>query len=214
MSDQAESAIGVEEIAAAETLLGLEFSAAQRAQMQKLLTGRLAQYAAIRRAALDNSLPMALHFNVNSAAPAPATIPRAYPMSAQPPVSRPADLEALAFYPLTQLAQLLRARQVSSLELTQMYLGRLKRYDAQLKCVATYTEELAMQQAERADSEIARGLYRGPLHGIPWGAKDLLATRGYPTGWGAMPYKDQVIDLDATVVQRLEAAGAPCLSPS
>ena len=89
-----------------------------------------------------------------------------------------------------------------------MYLRRLKRYDPVLKCVAAYTEELAQAQAKRADSEIARGLYRGPLHGIPWGAKDLLATRGYPTQWGAMPYKDQQIDLDATVVQRLEAAGA------
>ena len=109
---------------------------------------------------------------------------------------------------MTQLAELLRTRQISSLELTEMYLARLKRFDPVLECVAAYTEDLAYTQAKRADDEIARGLYRSPLHGLPWGAKDLLATRGYPTGWGAMPYKDQVIDLDATVVQRLEAAGA------
>ena len=123
-------------------------------------------------------------------------------------MTRPENLEEAAFYPVTQLAELIRTRQVTSLELTEMYLARLKRYDPALKCVAAYTEELAIAQATRADDEIARGLYRGPLHGIPWGAKDLLATRGYPTQWGAMPYKDQVIDLDATVVRRLEGAGA------
>ena len=109
---------------------------------------------------------------------------------------------------MTQLAELIRSRQVTSLELTEMYLGRLKRYAPLLECVAAYTEDRAYAQAERADSEIARGLYRGPLHGVPWGAKDLLATRGTVTSWGATPYKDQVIDVDATVVERLEAAGA------
>ncbi len=89
-----------------------------------------------------------------------------------------------------------------------MYLDRLKRYDPKLQCVITLTEELAQKQAKRADEEIAAGRYRGPLHGIPWGAKDLLAVKGYKTTWGAMPYKDQMIDLDATVVKRLEEAGA------
>ena len=89
-----------------------------------------------------------------------------------------------------------------------MYLRRLKRYDAVLECVAAYTEALAYEQAARADEEIARGLYRGPLHGIPWGAKDLLATRDYPTQWGAAPYVGQQLDVDATVVERLEEAGA------
>ena len=200
--------ISPEHIAAAQTLLGLDFSPEQHAQMLEIVTGRREQYAAVRAADLDNSVPMALHFNVNIADPAPAPVPRTYAMSAQPAVTRPADLEAAAFYPVTQLAELIRARQVTSLELTEMYLARLKRYDPALKCVAAYTEELAIAQATRADAEIARGLYRGPLHGIPWGAKDLLATRGYPTQWGAAPYQDQVIDLDATVVQRLEEAGA------
>ena len=151
---------------------------------------------------------MALHFKVNLADSRPAEVTRMYPISPQLPVSRPENLEDIAFYPLTQLAELLRTRQVTSRELTEMYLARLKRYDPILNCVACYTEALAFQQADRADSEIQRGLYRGPLHGVPWGAKDLLATVDYPTGWGAMPYKDQQIDLDATVVQRLEAAGA------
>ncbi len=195
-------------IAAAQTLLNIDFTPEQHAQMLKVLNDRLGQYAAIRVNALDNSLPMALHFNVNAADPDPAPVPRAYPLSPQPPVTRPADLEDAAFYPVTQLAELIRTRQVSSLELTEMYLTRLRRYDPVLQCVAAFTDDLAIEQAKRADSEIARGRYRGPLHGIPWGAKDLLATCGYPTQWGAKPYEGQQNDLDATVVQRLEAAGA------
>ncbi|MCY4248617.1 MAG: amidase, partial [Chloroflexi bacterium] len=205
MSD---SAISPEQIAAAESLLSLEFSPAQREQMLKILSERRDQYASIRAADLDNSVPLSLNFSVGTSDPAPVEVPRTYAMSAQPPATRPADLEAAAFYTVTQLAELIRSRQVTSLELTEMYLRRLKRYDPVLQCVAAYTEEMALAQAKRADSEIARGLYRGPLHGIPWGAKDLLATRGYPTQWGAMPYKDQQLDVDATVVQRLEAAGA------
>ena len=203
-----DSPISPDHIVAAEALLDLEFTPAQREQLHKVLNDRLAQFATIRAADLDNSIPLSLNFNVNAADPAPATVPRSFAMSAQPPVTRPADLEDAAFYPVTQLAELIRTRQVASLELTEMYLRRLKRHDPVLQCVAAYTEELAYAQAKRADDEIARGLYRGPLHGIPWGAKDLLAARGYPTQWGAMPYKDQQLDVDATVVQRLEAAGA------
>jgi Asp-tRNA(Asn)/Glu-tRNA(Gln) amidotransferase A subunit family amidase len=159
---------------------------------------------------LANSVSPALHFN--PAVPAPAPSPAVSGKSIQlSPVSLPAvpaDLEALAFYPVTHLAHLLKTRQITSVALTQMYLERLKRYGPKLECVVTLTEALALAQAQRADAELAAGRYRGPLHGIPWGAKDLLATKDYPTSWGAMPYKDQVIDIDATVVERLEAAGA------
>ncbi len=203
-----DSPISLDHIAAAEALLDLAFTPDQREQMRKVLNDRLAHFAALRAVPLDNCIPLSLNFSVDAADPAPATVPRSFAMSAQPSVTRPADLEDAAFYTVTQLAELVRSRQVSSLELTEMYLRRLKRHDPVLQCVAAYTEELAYTQAKRADDEIARGLYRGPLHGIPWGAKDLLATRGYPTQWGAMPYKDQQLDVDATVVQRLEAAGA------
>jgi Asp-tRNA(Asn)/Glu-tRNA(Gln) amidotransferase A subunit family amidase len=118
------------------------------------------------------------------------------------------NLEGLAFLPVTELSALVRRRQVTSTQLTQMYLARLKKYDPVLHCVITLTEERALRQAAAADAEIRNGKYRGPLHGIPWGAKDLLAVRGYKTTWGAGPYKDQTIDTDATVVQRLDAAGA------
>jgi Asp-tRNA(Asn)/Glu-tRNA(Gln) amidotransferase A subunit family amidase len=116
--------------------------------------------------------------------------------------------ESLAYLPVTELSALIKARRITSVELTRMYLDRLRRFDPQLICVVTLTEELAMRQAEQADREIAAGRWRGPLHGIPWGAKDLLFTKGIRTTFGARPYENQVVDADATVVQRLERAGA------
>ena len=203
-----ESKITPEMIAAAEQLSGLSFTDEERAQMQAVLNTRLDQYETIRHMPIQNWDSPALMFQPQIAGPAPVEVTRSYPMSAQPPVVRPDRLEDAAFYPVTQLAELIRTRQVTSVELTEMYLERLKRYGPVLECVVTLTEDLAMQQARRADEEIQQGRYRGPLHGIPWGAKDLLATKGYKTTWGAMPFKDQLIDIDATVVTRLEEAGA------
>lgn len=200
-----------EEIAQAAKLIGLDFTEAERALMAENVTNSLAGYEEVRTVRLDNSVPPAVSFDPGySRKPGPVSQPadRHIQLSDVPDLELPADLEALAFYPTTHLAQLLRNQQVSSLALTEMYLQRLKRFGPKLECVVTLTEELALSQARRADEEIAAGNYRGPLHGIPWGAKDLLATRGFPTTWGAMPYKDQVIDVDATVVQRLEEAGA------
>jgi Asp-tRNA(Asn)/Glu-tRNA(Gln) amidotransferase A subunit family amidase len=117
-------------------------------------------------------------------------------------------VEDLAFATVPQLAELIRTRRISSTELTKMYLARLKTYGPKLLCVVTLTEDLALKQAAAADAEIKRGKYRGPLHGIPWGAKDLFATKGIKTTWGAEPYRDQVIDYDSTVVERLTEAGA------
>jgi Asp-tRNA(Asn)/Glu-tRNA(Gln) amidotransferase A subunit family amidase len=117
-------------------------------------------------------------------------------------------VDDLAFATVPQLAALIRTRKISSVELTKMYLGRLKRYGPKLLCVVTLTEDLALRQALDADHEIKRGKYRGPLHGIPWGAKDLLATKGIKTTWGAEPYRNQMIDYDAAVVERLRNAGA------
>jgi len=118
----------------------------------------------------------------------------------------PRNLEDLAFASARELSELVRTKRVSSLALTEMYLGRLKKYDATLKFVVTLTEERALAQAKKADAEIAAGKYRGPLHGLPWGAKDLLATQGYPTTWGAGGFESQKIDEDATVVKRLVGA--------
>lgn len=129
-------------------------------------------------------------------------------MSETDPVEAPRNLEDAAFYSVRQLAELVRSRKVSSLALTEMYLERLKRYDPLLKCVITFAEKRARAQAKEADRDLARGKYRGPLHGLPWGAKDLLAVKGYPTTWGAAGFEDQKLDEDAAVVQRLDKAGA------
>jgi Asp-tRNA(Asn)/Glu-tRNA(Gln) amidotransferase A subunit family amidase len=125
-----------------------------------------------------------------------------------PDLELPENKQDLAFWPVAKLARLIQNQKLTSLQLTELYLERLKKYGHELKCVVTLTEELARKQARKADQEIAAGRYRGVLHGIPWGAKDLLATKGIKTTWGAMPYKDQVLDIDATVVKRLEEAGA------
>ena len=118
------------------------------------------------------------------------------------------SVEDLAFATVPQLSELIRTKNVSSVELTNMYLARLKKYGPKLLCVVTLTEDLALKQAQEADSDLKRGKYRGPLHGIPWGAKDLFATKGIKTTWGAEPYRDQMIDYDSTVIERLRDAGA------
>lgn len=203
-----EPAITPDMIAMAERIIGLSFTEEERQQMQDKLNERLDLYDIIRSRPLDNADAPALLFQPLVSDPSPADVPRAYPMSAQAPVTRPANLEEAAFYPVTKLAELLRTRQVTSVELTEMYIARLKRYGPVLECVVTITEDLALEQARCADEEIQQGYYRGPLHGIPWGAKDLLATKGYKTTWGAMPFKDQMLDTDATVITRLAEAGA------
>jgi Asp-tRNA(Asn)/Glu-tRNA(Gln) amidotransferase A subunit family amidase len=195
-------------IAAAERLFGLSFTEEEREQMQSVLNSRLEQYEAMRSIPLQNWDAMPLLFQPQFNEPVQVDVPRIYHMGIQEPVSRPDNLEEAAFFSVTQLAELVRSKRVSSVELTEMYIDRLRRYGPILECVVTITEDLAMEQARRADHEIQQGFYRGPLHGIPWGAKDLLAARGYKTTWGAMPFKDQMIDADATVVSRLHEAGA------
>ncbi|MHC4633113.1 MAG: amidase, partial [Planctomycetota bacterium] len=197
-----------EMLQAAEQIAGLQFDDRERDLMVEGLNKHLQRYEKMREVPLDNSVAPAVQFN-------PVVLGTTFekkqlPIKASKPpkAKRPSDIEELSFWTITNLAGLIKSRKVSSLELTNMYLGRLKKYDGKLRCVITLTEELARQQARRADKEIAAGRYRGPLHGIPWGAKDLLAVKGYKTTWGAMPYKDQVIDTDATVVRRLEKAGA------
>src|SRR5215469_13702883 len=128
--------------------------------------------------------------------------------ASSPAAGAPKNLEDLAFASARELAELVRTKKVSSVALTEMYLSRLKKYDSTLKFVVTLTEERALTQAKEADAEIAAGKYRGPLHGVPWGAKDLLATKGYRTTWGAGGFEKQMFDQDATVVKRLDEAGA------
>jgi Asp-tRNA(Asn)/Glu-tRNA(Gln) amidotransferase A subunit family amidase len=138
----------------------------------------------------------------------PATPGAKIKVTLTPPAARSSSIEDLAFLPITSLAPLIQRRDISSTDLTKMYLERLKKFGPKLNCVVTLTEDLALAQAAQADREIKGGKYRGPLHGIPWGAKDLFATKGIPTTWGAGPFQNQVFDYDATIVDRLTAAGA------
>ena len=197
-------------IAASEKLAGLEFTDSEREQMVDGVAENLDRYQAIRALAIGPEIQPAFRFDVDPPGVAVEIPPSASGVRLSPRTSRarPSDLDELAFASTADLAEMIRTRRVSSLELTTMYLDRIRKYDPQLLSVITLCEELALKQAKRADNEIARGQYRGPLHGIPWGPKDVLAVKEYRTTWGAAPYKDQVIDHDATVVQRLEAAGA------
>ncbi len=196
-------------IEAGEKLIGLSFTADERLAMINLMRQRLSQYESLRAALLDNALSPAFRFDPRLlTAQSSDAYPRVYPTFTAAEAELPAQIEDVAFYSVTQLAHLIRTRQITSRQLTEIYLERLRRYSPRLECTITITADRALEAARRADEEIASGSYRSPLHGIPWGAKDLIAARGYPTTWGTLPYRDQQFDYDATVVQRLEAAGA------
>ena len=192
----------------AQRLIGLEFNDAKRDSMVEGINVNLENYLSLREYALQNSVVPALLFN-----PIPVGVEfeqTQYPLkfTSVSNIKKPDNLEEVALWTIRELAELIRSRQVTAVELTEMYLSRLKKYGPSLECVITLTEELALQQAERADREIAAGHYKGYLHGIPYGAKDLLAVKNYKTTWGAVPYQDQMINEDAVVVQKLEEAGA------
>ena len=195
-------------LADAESLAGLEFDDEERELMLRGLNSNLKHYRRLREVTVPNAVHPALSFDPMLPGKTLPTGHGTFRISRRPAVTRPANLEDVAFWPVTRTAELIRTRQVSAVELTQMYLDRLKLHGPRLECVITLTEDLAMTQARRADAEIASGRYRGPLHGIPWGAKDLLAEDAYHTTWGAKPFEDQVLHHDATVVKRLEEAGA------
>ncbi|HKR59286.1 MAG TPA: amidase, partial [Pyrinomonadaceae bacterium] len=195
----------------AEQLFGIELTDAHKQMALQNVNTNLERYETLRQieVPLDTEPATLFHpalpgkkFNITQ---------RKYTLS-KPELPKFTSVDDLAFATTTQLAELIRTRKVSPVELTKMYLARLKRYGPKLNCVVTLTEELALAQAAAAESEIKRGKYRGPLHGIPWGAKDLFATKGIPTTWGAEPYRNQVIDHDATVVERLRDAGAVLLA--
>ena len=208
VQDQEEPKITKGMLHDAEQIAGLEFNDDERGLMLQGLNRQLERFETLRTVAVPNSVPPPLYFNPVPAGMSLNREQRPMKMSEVRVGSMPRDLEEVAFWPVTHLSQLIRSRRVSSVDLTQMYLNRLKEYGPKLECVITLTEELAMEHARRADAEIAAGRYRGPLQGVPWGAKDLLAARRYKTTWGAKPFQDQVIDEDATVVKRLEDAGA------
>ena len=203
-------AITPEMIEQAAALAGLTFTAEQRKLMIEGLTGVREDIATIRKLDLPNSVAPSLVFDpvpggtVLDTARKPARLgpaPRIVSISVS-------NEDQVAFASVRQLSELLRTRKVTSVELTKLYLARLRRYDPTLHFVITLTEDRALKQAAAADAELSAGRHRGPLHGIPWGGKDLLAVAGYPTTWGAAGFEDQHFDYDAEVVKRLDAAGA------
>jgi Asp-tRNA(Asn)/Glu-tRNA(Gln) amidotransferase A subunit family amidase len=192
----------------AAVLIGVPLTAEQKTMMLEALNGLREGYAEIRKLKMPNSVAPAFIFDPLPPGAKVETEKREPRWSAPSAVAAPSSIEELAFATIPELAALLKTRKVTSLALTQMYLTRLKRYDPKLHFVITLTEDRAIAQAKAADAEIAAGKYRGPLHGIPWGAKDLLAVKGYPTTWGAGGFEHQSFEIDATVVRRLDAAGA------
>jgi Asp-tRNA(Asn)/Glu-tRNA(Gln) amidotransferase A subunit family amidase len=202
---------GKEALKAAERLAGLQFTDTEEEMALASVSRNLDSYQALRRLAIPLDTEPAITFRPYL----PGKRPRgAATRNARLMVSRRATvrvtsrIDDLAFEPVTALSSLIERRRVTSTDLTKMYLARLKRHGEPLHCVVTLTEELALAQAAQADRELKAGRHRGPLHGIPWGAKDLFATKGIRTTWGAKPYENQVPDIDATVVERLRDAGA------
>ena len=197
------------QVVAALTLLGLEFQDPELELMLRRVNTSLSTYESLRKIDIPYGTEPAFVFQPGlpgrRAAHGPphfeTTIPRT-------PVRAPANLEDVAFWPVTRLAPLIHSRAVSSTALTRMYLSRMKKWGPKLLCLVTLTEELALEQAAAADREIRSGHYRGPLHGIPYGVKDLFDTKGILTTWGAEPFQQRVPDRNATVVDRLSAAGA------
>lgn len=205
------SPISKEDVKSAQKLFNLEFNETEIDTMLSYLTDNRKGYDSMRTFPLGNQITPAISFDP-------------YPMDLEIVPSKglhvwqvdenvklPKDRDEIAFLSIRELAGLIKSKQISSVELTKIYLERIKKYDPKLQAFITVTEDLAISQAQRADEEITAGKYRGPLHGIPYGIKDLAAVPDYPTTWGAAPYKDQVINETATVAKKLEEAGAVLL---
>jgi Asp-tRNA(Asn)/Glu-tRNA(Gln) amidotransferase A subunit family amidase len=188
-------------------MAGLSFSDDDQKAMLEAVNQNLTRCTELRTIQIPNDVSPPFHF---SALVPGMTVNRTktpFRMSA-PVVKRPANLEDVAFWPVVQLAQLVKTKQVTSTELTKLYLDRLHRFNPLLNCAVTILDELGLAEARQADADIAAGKYKGPLHGIPWGAKDIIAVKGYKTTWGSGAFKDQTIDKDASIVEMLRDAGA------
>jgi Asp-tRNA(Asn)/Glu-tRNA(Gln) amidotransferase A subunit family amidase len=196
------------DIVHAAKIAGFTWTPEQIAQMQKSVVENVDTARKLWKLHLSNDVPPAFVFDpllpgMRAMEPRLELVPDALPTA-----MRPKSLEDLAFASIPELASLVKSKQVSCVELAQLSIARLKRLDEKLLCVVGLTEERALEQAKKLDLELAAGKWRGMLHGIPWGAKDLLAARGTKTTWGSKLFADQVIDLDATVVAKLDEAGA------
>jgi Asp-tRNA(Asn)/Glu-tRNA(Gln) amidotransferase A subunit family amidase len=201
------SPITLDIVKEAQKIIGLEFTTAQADSMLNTLDYQARSYQELRKLNMPNSVVPSLNFNP---VPVGFTAPdksNGFTLSKTAKIKLPANKDDLAFYTVTQLAELIRTKQISSVELTKFYIERLKKYNGKLLFVVNFTEEHALAQAAKADEEIKAGKYRGVLHGIPFGVKDLLSSADSKTTFGAAPYKEQKLNIDATVVRKLEDAG-------
>ncbi len=196
------------QVKSAEKIIGINFNDSERDSLIDVLEIALEDFKIIRDVDISNSIspkiifdPRPVNFSIDLNQ---VDIDWEIPEN----INLPENKDELAFYTVSELASLLKNKKITSSELTKFYIDRLKKYGDTLECVISITEELALKQAQKADDEIAKGIYRGPLHGIPYGVKDLLAVEGYKTTWGAAPYKNQNIDYTARVVKKLEEVGA------
>jgi Asp-tRNA(Asn)/Glu-tRNA(Gln) amidotransferase A subunit family amidase len=192
----------------AQNLIGIDFTQPEIDSMLPMLDYTEMNFENMRKVYLPNSVPPAFNFNPLPLGKTFNHEQLSFKTSDYSKTKMADDINGLAYYSVGQLAELIKTRQITSVKLTEFFLNRLKKYSPGLHCVITFTETLAMEQAKNADEEIEEGKYRGLLHGIPYGIKDMFATKNYPTTFGTPPYKNQVINEDATVVKRLQEAGA------
>ena len=212
MQDAQTQRLTVEMVTDALKLSGIETTETDRQALVQSANQNLARFEEVRKIHIPNDVSPPFHFS--SIVPGIQVNKTKLPfrLSTPPALKRPANLEDVAFWPVRHLAELIRTRQVTSVELTEMYLTRLHRYNPKLNNVVTFLDDVARAQAKQADSEIAAGKYKGPLHGIPWGAKDIISVKGYKTTWGSPAFKEQMFDYDASVVEMLREAGAVLLA--
>jgi Asp-tRNA(Asn)/Glu-tRNA(Gln) amidotransferase A subunit family amidase len=208
IASYAQDTISKSDIPAAARLLDLKFTQKEIDTMYDGVKENLAGYRMMHKQTLNNNVPMSLWQSPVLPGMKFAEKQETIKWNISSAVRVPENKNDLAFYNILQLASLIKNKKISSVELTQFFIARIKKYGDSLQCVISVTEELAMQQAKQADEEIANGKYRGPLHGIPYGLKDLFAVKGTKTTWGAAPYKEQTIEEDAFVYSQLIAAGA------
>ncbi|HMD33779.1 MAG TPA: amidase [Vicinamibacterales bacterium] len=193
-------------------LSGVDVPESERENIVRTANQNLDRFEEVRKMDIPNDVSPPYHFSAIVPGVEVNKTKKPFRLSAPPALKRPANLEEAAFWPVRHLAELVRTRRVTSTELTEMYLQRLHRYNDTLNFVVTFLDDVARAQAKQADAEIAAGKYKGPLHGIPWAAKDIISVKGYKTTCGTPPLKDQVLDYDASVIEQLREAGAVLLA--
>jgi len=193
-------------------LSGIELPESEREAIVRTANQNLERFEEVRKMDIPNDVSPPYHFSAIVPGIEVNKAKKPFRMSAMPILKRPANLEDVAFWPVRHLAELIRTHKATSTELTEMYLARLHRYNDTLNFVVTFLDDVARAQAKQADAEIAAGKYKGPLHGIPWAAKDIISVKGYKTTWGTAPLKEQMLDYDASVVEMLRDAGAVLLA--